>query len=84
MSAEFVLDTAVVRAFVTDVRATIAGASSPQDSCVVVGIDSCVVAGVSWPFWGSPMSASSPRLRRPARAGLQRDYGFRLRTRTLP
>jgi 3-mercaptopropionate dioxygenase len=33
MSAEFILDTPVVRAFVADVRATIAGASSPADAC---------------------------------------------------
>jgi predicted metal-dependent enzyme (double-stranded beta helix superfamily) len=33
MSAEFVLDTTAVRAFVADVRATIAGASSPEDAC---------------------------------------------------
>ena len=36
MSAEFVLDTAVVRAFVTDVRATIAGASSPEEACQTI------------------------------------------------
>ena len=36
MSAEFVLDTAVVRAFVTDVRATIAGASSPEEACEAI------------------------------------------------
>jgi len=33
MSAEFVLDTAVVRAFVADVRATIAAAASPEGAC---------------------------------------------------
>jgi predicted metal-dependent enzyme (double-stranded beta helix superfamily) len=33
MSEEFVLDTAVVRAFVADVRATIAAAASPVDAC---------------------------------------------------
>ena len=33
MSEEFVLDTAVVRAFVDDVRATIAAASSPEEAC---------------------------------------------------
>ena len=33
MSAEFVLDTPVVRSFVTDVRATIAGAVSPEAAC---------------------------------------------------
>jgi len=33
MSEEFVLDTAVVRAFVADVRATIAAAASPADAC---------------------------------------------------
>ena len=36
MSAEFVLDTAVVRAFVTDVRATVAGASSPEEACEAI------------------------------------------------
>lgn len=36
MSAEFVLDTAVVWAFVTDVRATIAGASSPEEACEAI------------------------------------------------
>jgi 3-mercaptopropionate dioxygenase len=33
MGEEFVLDTAVVRAFVADVRATIASASSPEHAC---------------------------------------------------
>ncbi|MGH3053925.1 MAG: hypothetical protein ACRDL7_02985, partial [Gaiellaceae bacterium] len=33
MGQEFVLDTAVVRAFVEDVRATIAAASSPEQAC---------------------------------------------------
>jgi 3-mercaptopropionate dioxygenase len=33
MENEFVLDTAVVRAFVADVRAAIAAASSPEDAC---------------------------------------------------
>lgn len=33
MSEEFVLGTAVVRAFVDDVKATIATASSPEDAC---------------------------------------------------
>lgn len=33
MSGEFVLDTAVVRAFVAEVRATIASASSPEQAC---------------------------------------------------
>jgi predicted metal-dependent enzyme (double-stranded beta helix superfamily) len=33
MDEEFVLDTAVVRAFVDDVRATIAAASSPEPAC---------------------------------------------------
>jgi predicted metal-dependent enzyme (double-stranded beta helix superfamily) len=33
MENEFVLDTAVVRAFVADVRAAIAEASSPEDAC---------------------------------------------------
>jgi 3-mercaptopropionate dioxygenase len=33
MSADFVLDTAIVRAFVADVRETIAGASSPTHAC---------------------------------------------------
>jgi predicted metal-dependent enzyme (double-stranded beta helix superfamily) len=33
MRGEFVLDTPVVRAFVRDVRATIAGAFSPEDAC---------------------------------------------------
>jgi predicted metal-dependent enzyme (double-stranded beta helix superfamily) len=32
-TAEFVLDTPVVRAFVTDVRATIAAAASPEEAC---------------------------------------------------
>jgi hypothetical protein len=36
VSAEFVLHTAVVRAFVTDVRATIAGASSPEEACQAI------------------------------------------------
>jgi predicted metal-dependent enzyme (double-stranded beta helix superfamily) len=36
MSAEFVLDTPVVRSFVTDVQATIAGASSPQEACEAI------------------------------------------------
>jgi predicted metal-dependent enzyme (double-stranded beta helix superfamily) len=33
MSEEFVLDTPVVRAFVADVRATIAGSASPEQAC---------------------------------------------------
>jgi len=33
MSAEFVLDTAVVRDFVADVRATVAAAASPEEAC---------------------------------------------------
>jgi predicted metal-dependent enzyme (double-stranded beta helix superfamily) len=33
MGEEFVLDTVVVREFVTDVRTTIAGASSPEHAC---------------------------------------------------
>jgi len=33
MSAEFVLDTHVVRSFVADVQAAIAGASSPEEAC---------------------------------------------------
>ena len=33
MSGEFVLDTAIVRAFVAEVRATIASASSPERAC---------------------------------------------------
>jgi predicted metal-dependent enzyme (double-stranded beta helix superfamily) len=33
VSAEFVLDTAVVKAFVGDVRAAIAASSSPEDAC---------------------------------------------------
>jgi 3-mercaptopropionate dioxygenase len=33
LSAEFVLDTAVVRAFVADVEEAIAGASSPEEAC---------------------------------------------------
>jgi 3-mercaptopropionate dioxygenase len=36
MSAEFVLDTPLVRAFVADVRATIADASSPEDACEAI------------------------------------------------
>ena len=36
MSPEFVLDTAVVRAFVADVRATIAATSSPHDACETI------------------------------------------------
>ena len=36
MSAEFVLDTPVVRAFVADVQATIAGASSPEEACEAI------------------------------------------------
>jgi len=36
MSAEFVLDTRVVRAFVADVQATIAGASSPEEACEAI------------------------------------------------
>jgi predicted metal-dependent enzyme (double-stranded beta helix superfamily) len=34
--AEFVLDTPVMRAFVAEVQATIAGASSPQDACKAI------------------------------------------------
>ena len=33
MSAEFVLDTPVVRAFVADVETTISGASTPEEAC---------------------------------------------------
>ncbi len=33
MSAEFILDTPIVRAFVADVQAAIAGAASPADAC---------------------------------------------------
>jgi 3-mercaptopropionate dioxygenase len=33
MENEFVLDTPIVRAFVADVRTTIAGASSPEEAC---------------------------------------------------
>jgi predicted metal-dependent enzyme (double-stranded beta helix superfamily) len=36
MSAEFVLDTPVVRSFVTDVQATIAGATSPEQACEAI------------------------------------------------
>src|ERR671936_1906237 len=36
MSAELVLDTPVVRAFVADVEATIAGASSPEEACEAI------------------------------------------------
>jgi 3-mercaptopropionate dioxygenase len=36
VSSEFVLDTAVVRAFVADVQATIAEASSPEDACEAI------------------------------------------------
>jgi 3-mercaptopropionate dioxygenase len=36
MSEEFVLDTAVVRGFVADVRATIAAASSPEEACAAL------------------------------------------------
>jgi 3-mercaptopropionate dioxygenase len=36
MSAEFVLDTAVVRSFVADVQATIAGAASPEEACEAI------------------------------------------------
>ena len=36
MSAEFVLDTQVVRSFVADVQATIAGASSPEAACEAI------------------------------------------------
>ena len=36
MSAEFVLDTPVVRSFVTDVQATIAGTSSPEEACEAI------------------------------------------------
>ena len=36
MSAEFVLDTPVVRQFVTGVQATFAGASSPEEACEAV------------------------------------------------
>ena len=35
-SAEFVLDTPVVRAFVADVQATIAGAASPEEACEAI------------------------------------------------
>jgi predicted metal-dependent enzyme (double-stranded beta helix superfamily) len=36
VSAELVLDTPVVRAFVADVEATIAGASSPEEACEAI------------------------------------------------
>ena len=36
MSAEFLLDTPVVRAFVSDVEAAIAGASSPEHACEAI------------------------------------------------
>jgi 3-mercaptopropionate dioxygenase len=36
MSDEFVLDTTVVRGFVADVQATIAGASSPEEGCEAI------------------------------------------------
>ena len=36
MSEEFVLDTEVVRAFVADVRSTIAAASSPEQACAAL------------------------------------------------
>ncbi len=36
MAGEFVLDTRVVRAFVADVEATIAGASSPEAACEAI------------------------------------------------
>ena len=36
MSAEFVLDTPVVRAFVADVEATINGTSSPEQACAAI------------------------------------------------
>ena len=36
MSAEFVLDTPVVRAFVADAQSTIAGASSPDEACEAI------------------------------------------------
>ena len=36
MSGEFVLDTPVVRQFVTGVQATIAGASSPEEACEAI------------------------------------------------
>ena len=36
MGAEFVLDTPVVRSFVTDVQATIAAASSPEEACEAI------------------------------------------------
>jgi len=36
MSAEFVLDTPVVRAFVADVETTISGASTPEDACEAI------------------------------------------------
>lgn len=36
MSAEFVLDTPVVRSFVADVQATIADASSPEGACEAI------------------------------------------------
>jgi predicted metal-dependent enzyme (double-stranded beta helix superfamily) len=35
-SAEFVLDTSIVRTFVADVHATIAGASSPEAACAAI------------------------------------------------
>ena len=36
MTGEFVLDTPVVRTFVTDVRATISASSSPQEACEAI------------------------------------------------
>ena len=36
MSAEFVLDTPVVRAFVADVETTISGASTPEEACEAI------------------------------------------------
>ena len=36
MSAEFVLDTPVVRGFVADVETTIAGASTPEEACETI------------------------------------------------
>jgi len=36
MSAEFVLDTPVVRAFVAGIQSTIVGASSPEEACEAI------------------------------------------------
>jgi hypothetical protein len=57
VSAEFVLNTAVVRAFVTDVRATIAGASSPEEACEAIRLGS--------PSCSPTRTGSPPSIRRP-------------------